>query len=120
MSRFAFIAALTLAAPAFAQAGYFAEIDDLPLPPGFAQLAPASIVEGPDGRLVVAYAEGRARGLAVREFYYEALPQLGWAVSPRDDGALSFVRGRERLSFTLVQNGERARLGVRLVTTPAR
>jgi hypothetical protein len=121
MSRFAFLAALTLGAwafvsPAFAQA-YFAEIDDLPMPAGFAQSAPAQTFETQEGFLILAEAEGRAPLLEVRDFYYETLPQLGWAVSPRDDGVLMFQRGRERLTFTLERAGASTHLGARLAVS---
>ena len=101
MSRFLFAAALTFAAPAYAQAGYFSAIEDLPIPPGFVEQAALPGFEGGEGRIVLAQAEGAPSGLEVRDFYYETLPQLGWAVSPQPDGALVFVRGRERLSFTV-------------------
>lgn len=115
MSRAFFAAAaIAIAAPAYAEARFFAAIEDLPMPPGFAETGAASAFDGAEGRLVVAYAEGEASGLEVRDFYYETLPQLGWAVSPRNDGVLMFQRGRERLTFTLDQEGRRTRLGVRL------
>jgi hypothetical protein len=117
MSRFAFLAALTMAAPAFAQEGYFAEIDDLPMPAGFTQSAPARTFETPEGFLLIVEAEGRATPLAVRDFYYETLPQLGWGLSPRDDGVLMFQRGRERLTFTVERDGARTRLGARLAVS---
>jgi hypothetical protein len=120
MSRFALVAALLMAAPAYAEGGYFNAIDDLPLPPGFTERAgPPVSFAGPSGRLVLAEAQGSASGLAVRAFYYEALPQLGWAVSPQPDGALVFQRGRERLSFTVESANGRTQLSARLVVSPA-
>ncbi|MEZ5994447.1 MAG: hypothetical protein R3C25_01700 [Hyphomonadaceae bacterium] len=113
------VAALTLAAPAYADASYFSAIEDLPMPPGFVEAGAASTFDAGGGRVVVVEAEGAADGAAVRDFYYEALPQLGWAVSPRTDGALVFQRGREELSFTLDRDDGRTRLGARLVTHPA-
>jgi hypothetical protein len=109
-----------MAAPAYAESGYFDAIDDLPLPPGFAErTAPAVSFATPSGRLVLAEAQGSASGQAVRAFYYEALPQLGWAVSPQSDGALVFQRGRERLIFTVESGNGRTRLSARLVVSPA-
>ena len=119
MNRFAFAAALICASPAFADAAYFAAIEDLPLPPGFVERDAGAGFDSGEGRLVLAYAEGELSGVAVRDFYYDALPQLGWAVSPRPDGALVFQRGREELSFTFEREGASSRLGVRLVTHPA-
>lgn len=120
MSRFAlaFVAALT--APALAEASYFAAIEDLPLPPGFTERASPGEGFGSDsGRIVLVAAEGALTPLAVRDFYYEALPQLGWSVSPQSDGTLVFQRGREQLSFTVETVNGRTHLGARLVVAAA-
>ncbi len=120
MSRFAlaFVAALT--APALAEASYFASIEDLPLPPGFSERASAGEGFGSEsGRIVLVAAEGELTPVAVRDFYYETLPQLGWSVSPQTDGALVFQRGREQLSFTVETANGRTRLGARLVVAAA-
>ena len=121
MSRFAFIAALLCATPAFAQTAYFSALDDLPLPPGFSESAPPGVFEAPEGRILAMSAEGGGEGLAVRNFYYETLPALGWSEHVRADGALEFRRGRARLSFTLERVGARWLLGVQMVelATPA-
>lgn len=120
MSRAFFSAAILLAAPAAAEAAYFSAIEDLPLPPGFTERASAGEGFGSEsGRIVLLAAEGALTPLAVREFYYEALPQLGWSVSPQTDGTLVFQRGREELSFTVDSADGRTTLGVRLVVLPA-
>ena len=120
MSRaLVFASALICAAPALADAAYFAAIEDLPLPPGFTERDPGVAFESAEGRLVLAYAEGELAGLAVRDFYYDALPPLGWSVSPQTDGALVFQRGREELSFTIEQRDGRTRLVARFVVAPA-
>jgi hypothetical protein len=119
VSRFVFAAALVVAAPAFADAAYFAAIEDLPLPPGFVERDAGATFESLQGRLVLSYAEGELPGREVRDFYYDALPPLGWSVSPQPDGALVFQRGREELSFTVEQRDGRTRLGARLVVAPA-
>jgi hypothetical protein len=118
MSRFAFVTALICATPAFADAAYFASIEDLPLPPGFVEREASTSFDSAEGRLVLAYAEGELHRLAVRDFYCDTLPQLGWSVSPQPDGALVFQRGREQLSFTVEQRDGRTRLGARLVVAP--
>ena len=118
MSRaLAFTSVLLCAAPA--EAAYFAAIEDLPLPPGFVERDAGATFESAEGRLVLVHAEGNIPGLAVRDFYYDALPPLGWSVSPQADGALVFQRGREQLSFTVEQREGRTRLGARLVVAPA-
>jgi len=121
MSRAAIfaVAAVVCATPASADVGYFAAIDDLPMPPGFAEGEAGGSFTSPGGRIVLASAEGRLEPMAVRDFYYEALPQLGWSASPQSDGSLVFVRGRERLSFTIERSDRRTRLGAQLVILPA-
>lgn len=120
MSRFAlaFVAALT--APTLAEAAYFSAIEDLPLPPGFTERASAGEGFGSEsGRIVLVAAEGALAPLAVRAFYQETLPQLGWSVSPQTDGALVFQRGREQLSFTVETANGRTQIGARLVVAAA-
>lgn len=119
MSRILFAAVFACAASAHAQTAYFSAIEDLPLPPGFVEREPAPGFAGDGGRIMLAFADGDLPGLAVRDFYYEVLPQLGWSVSPQPDGALVFQRGRERLSFTLENIDGHTRLGARLVVLPA-
>ena len=120
MSRaLVFASALICAAPALADAVYFTAIEDLPLPPGFTERDAGAAFEGAEGRLVLADAVGELPGLAVRDFYYDALPALGWSVSPQSDGALVFRRDREELSITIEQRDGRTRLGARLVVAPA-
>jgi hypothetical protein len=106
---------LSCAAPAFAQTAYFSAIEDLPLPPGFSESAPPGLFESPEGRLIAVSAEGAGEGLVVRDFYYAALPSLGWTVSPREDGVLMFQRGRERLTFTVERVGARTLLGAQVL-----
>lgn len=120
MSRFALAFVAVLAAPAWAEAAYFSAIEDLPLPPGFTECASAGEgFGGESGRIVLVSAEGALAPVAVRDFYHEALPQLGWSVSPQTDGALVFQRGREQLSFTVQTASGRTQLGARLVVAAA-
>lgn len=98
MSRALFLAALLFAAPAQAETRFFSDIADVPLPPGFTQSEPGASFESEQGRIVTAEARGDADALTVRDFYYETMPQLGWGMSV-EEGALVFVRGRERLHF---------------------
>ena len=118
MSRFAFIVGIVCAAPAFANAAYFAAIDDLPLPPGFSEVAGGPPFETAEGSIVFAIAEGRLSAEQIRDFYSASLPELGWAVSPDPDGALVYQRGRETLTFAVREGAQRTRLSVRLVTHP--
>jgi hypothetical protein len=103
----ALAAALILAAPAVpgphAQAqGYVAEVEDLPLMPGLAEVEGAGVVfDKPDGRIVEAYAQGEVAREAVLTFYRQALPQLGW----RATGAAAFRREGEALSLDFLDGG---------------
>jgi hypothetical protein len=120
MSRFALAFVVALTAPTIAEAAYFAAIEDLPLPPGFTERAsPGEGFTSESGRIVLVAADGALTPLAVRDFYYETLPQLGWSVSPQTDGTLVFQRGREELSFTVETANGRTRLGARLVVAAA-
>ncbi len=115
VSRFAFTAALAVAAPAFADVAYFASIEDLPLPPGFVEMNAGWSMAAESGRLTEVRAQGSGDAHSVRRFYVEALPPLGWSPSPQLDDAFVYVRGRERLmfSFSESENGRvlvRARL----------
>ncbi len=59
--------------------GFVGGVEDLPLMPGLVEVAEARMVfDKPGGRIVEAFAVGRASAAAVREFYDQALPQLGW------------------------------------------
>jgi hypothetical protein len=119
VSRFAFIAAVLCATPAFAQAAYFAGADDVPLPPGFTEVVQGLRFESDKGRIFVTSAEGRSSAAQIQTFYADALPQLGWAFSPGEQNAIVFHRGRETLSFAVREGAQRTHLSVRLVVRPA-
>ena len=95
--------------PAQAQAqavpadGAFVEgIDDLPLMPGLVGIADQSLVfDKPDGRIVQAVATGRVRASAVRNFYADTAPQLGW----KSAGEGRFTRDGESLRIELIDAG---------------
>lgn len=118
MNQAFFIAAFFVATPACAETAFFAEIPDLPLPPGFAQTTPGMSFESERGRIVVAEAIGAGEMLAVRDFYLETLPHLGWGESAEDE-MLVFIRGRERLHFYIERVDGRIRLRAQLAIAPA-
>src|SRR5690349_268518 len=103
--------------PAAAGPAYVDGIDDLPLMPGLVPLADQSVVfDKPGGRIVQAVATGRLSAAAVRSFYADAAPQLGW--QPAGDGR--FTRDGELLRIELV-GGQAAPAGpltVRFVLIP--
>jgi hypothetical protein len=122
MSRFAFIAALSCAAPAFADTAYFAAIPDLPVAPGMSETADllGAMFAGASGELILATAHGAAAPDVVERFYGESLSALGWAYTPgpREEG-LMFMRGRERLILHIEPRGGGTYLRVRLIARPA-
>ncbi len=112
--------AVLAAAPAYAEARFFAAIDDLPLAPGLVETSGGFAFEGAEGRIVDVRAAGAAAPDAVRGFYVETLPALGWSQNPTpESGPLEFLRGRERLSLSIAGVAGHARLEARLVTRPA-
>ncbi len=70
--------AAALPSPGLA-AGFLSVCEDLPLPPGLAEIAGSSLAfDSPTGRIVEAYAEGKGSPEQVLRFYASTLPQLGW------------------------------------------
>jgi len=122
VSRFAFIAAIAIAVPAYAQTAYFAAIPDLPIAPGLHESENpfGALFSGAQGDIVLAHARGSAAPDDVARFYADSLSALGWAYQPgpRDDG-LAFARGRERLILHIEPQGGETYLRVRLIVQPA-
>ena len=75
-----FAAALFPVFPSVAQdaAGFVSTIEDLPLMPGLIEEEGGLVFDSARGRIVEAYATGPVSAGAVRDFYDETLPQLGW------------------------------------------
>jgi len=121
MSRFIFAAALICAAPAHAQATYFTLVPDLPIAPGLAELpswlGPISYADGSE--MFVLQATGEAAPADVQRFYADSLSALGWAFEPTGEEALSYLRGRERLTLLIAPLGEGTIMRVTLTITPA-
>jgi hypothetical protein len=83
-----------------APAGDLAGITDLPLAPGRVEIADAGTsFDTGQGRIVEAHALGSGNAAAVRAFYDETLPQLGWSPA----GALVWRREGEALTLDLRQ-----------------
>ncbi|UEM21217.1 hypothetical protein JL100_029865 [Skermanella mucosa] len=75
-------------------------IDDLPLMPGLVTVADQALVfDKPGGRIVQAVATGTLDASAIRSFYAETAPQLGWAAA----GEGRFLRDGELLRIELVE-----------------
>jgi hypothetical protein len=103
---------LVLAAAATHAGGAFVPgTEDVPLMPGLAAVEGTDLVfDKPQGRIVEAQARGRVRPEAVRRFYGETLPGLGWTEAgpqrwQRESEALAIdIKGRDgavTVGFTL-------------------
>jgi hypothetical protein len=95
-------ALLVLAAPVAPVAAqgpaYLADVDDLPLAPGLVEDTEGRIAfDKPEGRIVQAVASGAADPAAVRAFYAETLPALGWQPGAEQ----TWTRGKETLRLNL-------------------
>jgi hypothetical protein len=77
--------------------------------PGIVVVAQSGLVfEAPEGRVVIVEARGGTSIQAVLNWYREAMPALGWTVSPRSGSAfapLELTRGRERLEIDVGPGG---------------
>jgi len=121
MSRALICAALlAFVAPAAAESRFFTAVEDLPLAPGLEEQGPPFWFDDANGRIVGAMARGRAEPAAVRRFYLDTLPALGWSFSPGAgvDGELVFLRGRERLALAIAPRDGGAELEARLFIQP--
>lgn len=88
---------------------YLSEIADLPLADGLAEQADKSTVfDAPMGRIVTAYATGTVDADAVRAFYDDALPALGWEKT----GEGSFRRKNETLKIDVLGGQDGAPVNV--------
>lgn len=94
-------------------AAYLAAVADLPLMPGLAELPGAGLVfDQPSGRIVEAYAQGAVSRAAVRAFYLDTLPNLGW----RAKAETLFQREGEELRLDI--SGDDGALVVRFTLQP--
>jgi hypothetical protein len=92
---------------------YLAAVADLPLMPGLAELTEAGLVfDQPSGRIIEAYAQGAVSRAAVRSFYLDTLPNLGW----RAKAEALFQRGDEELRLDI--SGDDGALVVRFTLQP--
>ena len=114
MNRLFALAVVLAPTPLCAETAYFESIEDLPLPPGFLELGASPGFHAPEGFIVLGYAAGPTAPEGVRVFYQDALPALGWALSP---GAadLVFSRGREQLTLRIVDSVGGTEIEARLI-----
>ncbi|MDP1626098.1 hypothetical protein [Parvibaculum sp.] len=86
--------------------GFLDAVEDMPLMDGLAETGDGGIVfDKPTGRIVRSVAEGDVPPSAVRAFYAETLPQLGWTRAEEAEligDLLLFRREGERLELQIV------------------
>lgn len=115
------IGAIVCAAPAYAETTYFALVPDLPIAPGLAEMpssfGPISYADGSE--MFVLHARGERAPEDVQRFYAESLSALGWAFEPAGEEALSYLRGRERLTLLIAPLGDGTLMRATLIITPA-
>ncbi|HYB58235.1 MAG TPA: hypothetical protein VEK12_18910 [Alphaproteobacteria bacterium] len=86
----------------YAAEAFVTGTEDVPLMPGLAIVDGAGVVfDTPQGRIVEAYAKGKAQRDAVLDFYAATLPQLGWQALSRT----SYRREGEILRLELYEEG---------------
>lgn len=86
MRRISFFAGLFLVFCSYAWGDAFlSSLKDVPLAPGLKEItANGSVLEGPLGPIIIAYAKGDGPADKVRDFYEGALPALGWEKAGED------------------------------------
>ena len=107
----AFCAPSLTPGPALAEARFFADLPEVPLPEGFAEHRERAVLfDKPGGRIAVALASGQGEEGEVRAFYEATLPALGW----RSEGAGRWRRESEQLSLDFEREGGRLYMLLRL------
>lgn len=95
-------ALLVFGGTAHAADAFFDVLEDLPMMEGLAENQAASVTfETANGRIVEVEASGAVEAAAVRAFYAEILPQLGWQRVGED----LYSRDQERLQLTVSDAG---------------
>ena len=98
----AVVCALCLFAHAsvWAEQGFLAAADDLPLMAGLVENVQAGVLyDKPGGRILEAYASGAVKAYDVVRFYASTLPELGWRRrAAATTNILRFEREGERLT----------------------
>ncbi len=101
---------LALSPACAAEQAYLSTMEDVPLLPGFSEVAEEGMVfDQPEGRIVVAVARGASAGDEGVAAYRTLLPALGWV--PEGEN-LVFIREGERLSIEAMPDGDEGILAV--------
>lgn len=109
LAGFGFVLCLGLAGGARAEeraGGYLDAVEDMPLMEGLHETGDGGVIfDKPNGRIVRAVATGKVAPDAVRRFYADTLPQLGWTRARKLElirNLLVFRREGERLEIQTV------------------
>lgn len=98
---------------AHAAAGFLSIAEDVPLMPGLAESPEtATVFDKPSGRIAHTEARGKVSAAAVRKFYADTLPQLGW----QNVGPEHYRRETEQLRLSVT--GRDGALTVRFELLP--
>jgi hypothetical protein len=98
---------------AHAAAGFLSIAEDVPLMPGLAENPEtATVFDKPSGRIAHTEAKGKVSAAAVRKFYADTLPQLGW----QNVGPEHYRRETEQLRLSVT--GRDGALTVRFELLP--
>lgn len=99
---FVFLLLASLLGTAPAHAEFLSVSDDIPLMTGLAETPDGTMIfDVPDGRIAEVTASGAANKAAVRTFYGDTLPQLGW----RAAGGDAWVREGEQFRLEFPEPG---------------
>ncbi|MDD3445279.1 MAG: hypothetical protein PHS60_07700 [Zavarzinia sp.] len=80
--------------------------EDVPLMDGLAEVADTRVVfDTPGGRIVDVNTEGAVGADAVRRYYRDSLPALGWTRDPAGDAIQTWRRNSEILEITVEEGG---------------
>ena len=94
--------ALTMVTQGAAETRVLADMDDMPLAPGLAEIEAERLVfDKAEGRILRTAASGVTTADAVRDFYLTTLPALGWRVTGTEAGYLMLDREHERLEILI-------------------
>jgi hypothetical protein len=119
------IIGFSLVTPSYAEDGFIAGFEDVPLMSGLSVLDGEGMdFDSPSGRIVEVIVQGSVTLTRIKTFYHETLPALGWQeVEVNDDMVLSrFVRDQESLSLEYLeidknQNAEK-KMTIRFTLAP--
>jgi len=92
-----------MAAPALADTVYSTVMEDLPLMQGMSERPDdTTVFDNPNGRIIEFSTQTSESTAAVKDFYAQTLPPLGWKAAD----ATHFVREKEELKLDFNKKGD--------------